>query len=196
MLRGMSRISLLLTIVLVGVYLAGCGFASPAASTQRGQDVPTARKTLSLGMVAEPGNLATNALSGGTKNRADDLRAAIQHSLAANNDRDEVVPQLAVEVTGARLTRVYSSSCPTEQSRWAGANRGCYQNPEMDRVVDGLLGAMDLGEQRPSLRDLVSMQTEDLPLLPITFGVSTLLFREGISSTTFEMHNLHEWDVR
>jgi len=101
------------------------------------------------------------------------------------------------------VQRVHGPRCPTEQTRWSGGNRGCYQNAAMDRAVDALLMAVDPAEQRLLYRDLVKMQTEDLPLLPLYFKVNSTLFREGVTGVrgdtqprTSVLWNVAEWDIR
>jgi peptide/nickel transport system substrate-binding protein len=101
------------------------------------------------------------------------------------------------------LQRVYGPTCPTEGSRWAGGNRGCYQNPEMDRLVEGLTIAIDPSDQQRLYRDLVRLQTEDLPVLPLYFNVQVTLFREGVTGVkgdttprTSVSWNIAAWDAR
>jgi peptide/nickel transport system substrate-binding protein len=101
------------------------------------------------------------------------------------------------------LQRVYSPTCPTEASRWAGGNRGCYHNPEMDRTIDALTTAIDGDVQRRLYRELVRMQSEELPVLPLYFNVQITMFRDGVSGVkgdtqprTSVSWNVDEWDVR
>lgn len=109
----------------------------------------------------------------------------------------------AVPVTFQNVTRrVYGPTCPSEQSRWAGGNRGCYQNPDNDRLVDGLTVAIDAAEQRRLWRELVKLQSEELPVLPLYFNVQVTLFREGILGVkgdtkprTSVTWNVAQWDV-
>lgn len=102
------------------------------------------------------------------------------------------------------LGRAYGPVCPTEQSGWVGSNRGCYQNPQMDRVIDALHTAIDPADQRLLYRELVKIQTEDLPVLPLQFEIQATLFREGVSGVkgdtrptkTSVLWNINEWDLR
>lgn len=101
------------------------------------------------------------------------------------------------------IQRAYGALCPTEQSRWAGGNRGCYQNPTMDRIVEALGTAIDPADQRRLYGDLVTMQSEDLPLFPLYFPVQLTLLREGVVGVRGNskpagsvMWNVTEWDIR
>lgn len=99
--------------------------------------------------------------------------------------------------------RWHSSNCPTEETRFAGANVGCAQVPLLDRLIDQLAVAIDLNDQRRLYRDLVKLQTEELPVLPLHFDFETTGFREGVIGVKGESvprtdmsWNVAEWDVR
>ncbi len=101
------------------------------------------------------------------------------------------------------LQRVHGPTCPTEASRWAGGNRGCYQNPDMDRVIEALTTAIEPDQQRQLYRQLVRMQSEELPVLPLYFNVQITMFRDGVLGVkgdtqprTSVSWNVDEWDVR
>jgi peptide/nickel transport system substrate-binding protein len=101
-----------------------------------------------------------------------------------------------------QLRRVYGLECPTEATRWAGSSLGCYQNPEMDRIIGRIEGEIDRDEQRRLWRELVKMQSEELPALPLYFSVVTSLFRDGVTGVrgftkpnTKATWNVAEWDV-
>lgn len=98
--------------------------------------------------------------------------------------------------------RAYSGECPREP-RWAGSNRGCYQNPEMDRAVNGLARAIEPDDQRRFYRDLVRVFSEDLAVLPLYFNVEITVFRDGVTGIkgntkprTSHVWNIEDWDVR
>jgi peptide/nickel transport system substrate-binding protein len=100
------------------------------------------------------------------------------------------------------LRKNYGPACPTEQSRWVGTNNGCYRNPELDRIVDGLAVAIEPSEQRRLYRERVKLETEELPLLPLYLDVQIHLFRQGVrgvrgetNPTTSVSWNAAEWDV-
>ncbi|MBM2812355.1 MAG: hypothetical protein HW416_3114 [Chloroflexi bacterium] len=100
------------------------------------------------------------------------------------------------------LARVYGPNCPTEQSRWVGGSLGCYQNAQNDRPIDGLQTAIDPVRQRDLFRELISVQTQELPALPLYYNVSVTLFREGVTGvlgstvprTSFTW-NVADWDL-
>ncbi len=104
----------------------------------------------------------------------------------------------------ANITEQFATSaCPSDATRWAGNNRGCYQNPAADRAVDGLLRSIDPAEQRGLWRDLVRIQIQEVPVLSLYYYVQGTIFREGVTGIKGENRptisatwNVTEWDVR
>ncbi|HEY3115440.1 MAG TPA: hypothetical protein VGK54_01735, partial [Chloroflexota bacterium] len=100
------------------------------------------------------------------------------------------------------LPRFASRGCPTEQNSWTGNNRGCYQNPEMDRLTDALQVAIDPAQQRQLYHDLVAYQTQELPSLSLYFTIHARVFRQGFSGIKMsaleaqDMWNVLEWDIQ
>ncbi len=101
------------------------------------------------------------------------------------------------------IERHEGGSCPTEAKRWVGWNRGCYQNPERDRVTNVLKIAIDPAEQRPLFRELARIESEDVPALPLYFNIQLTVFRDGVTGVkrnttpkTTATWNVEDWDVR
>jgi len=101
------------------------------------------------------------------------------------------------------MNKTYSGNCPTAATRWIGGNGGCYSNPAVDRAVDALTIATQQGDQQRLYRELVKLQTEELPILPLYFLVRMSLFRDGVTGVkgdtnprTGLMWNVAEWDMR
>jgi peptide/nickel transport system substrate-binding protein len=97
---------------------------------------------------------------------------------------------------------VYGQECPTEANRWSGTSLGCYTNAEMDSIIGRLEIEIDRNEQRRLWRDLVRIQSEELPVLPLYFSVVTTLFRDGVTGArgftkphTKATWNVAEWDI-
>lgn len=97
---------------------------------------------------------------------------------------------------------LHSAECPSEQSRWVGSNRGCYQSATMDQMVEALLTTVDPAEHRRIGRELVALQTAELPGLPLYFTIQVILFRDGVAGVVggarpsgSDTWNVYEWDV-
>jgi len=100
------------------------------------------------------------------------------------------------------LNRVTPRLCPTAESRWVGTALGCYQNPQAQRLIDGIAGALEPTEQQQLWRDFIRLVTEDLPVLPMYFRLATTVFREGVtgvvghtSPQTRGSWNIADWDA-
>jgi peptide/nickel transport system substrate-binding protein len=100
------------------------------------------------------------------------------------------------------MARVNGAQCPVEETRWAGSSWGCYQNVEMDEAIRGLQRSIDTTDQQRHWRDLVRIQSTDLPVLPLYFNVTVVIFREGVLGVkghtvpkTSSTWNSYEWDI-
>ncbi|MBM2809735.1 MAG: hypothetical protein HW416_494 [Chloroflexi bacterium] len=101
------------------------------------------------------------------------------------------------------MNRVAPRACPSAETRWQGQNLGCYQNAEVQRIIDGFAGALEPAEQRELWRGFIKAVTEDLPVLPMYYRLSATVFREGITGVmgqttpqTRGSWNIAEWDVQ
>lgn len=104
--------------------------------------------------------------------------------------------------SSALLGRFHGAGCPTEQTRWTGSNRGCYQSRDMDHTLDALQVAIDPQQRRRLWGDFARIYTEELPILPLYFTPTVAVFRQGVlgvkGSTkphTGTTWNAGEWDV-
>ncbi|HEY3116438.1 MAG TPA: hypothetical protein VGK54_06830, partial [Chloroflexota bacterium] len=100
------------------------------------------------------------------------------------------------------LGRIYGANCASEENRWNGNNRSCYQNPAVDRVDERLQKSIDPSEQRQLYGELARLLNTDLGLLPLYFSVQAMVFREGVTGvkgdtrpSTSETWNIAEWDL-
>jgi len=101
------------------------------------------------------------------------------------------------------VSYLHSTGCPSEQSRWRGNNRGCYQNPENDRLVDEAKVAIGPADQQRLYREIARLRTDQLPEMPLYFVINLTVFREGISGIKGAARprgglgwNVMDWDVR
>lgn len=109
---------------------------------------------------------------------------------------------ISIERTNV-LRRVSARQCPTAETQWVGTSLGCYQNPELERLIDGIYSAIEPAEQRRSWREFARVQSEDLPVLPMFFRVIVTVFRDGVTGVkghTFPLTratwNVADWDTR
>jgi peptide/nickel transport system substrate-binding protein len=109
---------------------------------------------------------------------------------------------ISIERTNV-LRRVSARQCPTAESQWVGTSLGCYQNPDLERIIDGIYSTIEPAEQQTLWRSFAKLQSEDLPVLPMFFRVIVTVFREGVTGVkghtqpqTRLTWNIAEWDVR
>jgi peptide/nickel transport system substrate-binding protein len=96
-----------------------------------------------------------------------------------------------------------SGNCASEGTQFRGNNRGCFADPENDRLINALSRAIDPAEQRQNYRDLVHLQSTVLPELPLYFKLSNVEFRQGVTGVKGNSigrgglgWNVTEWDVQ
>jgi peptide/nickel transport system substrate-binding protein len=109
---------------------------------------------------------------------------------------------ISVERTNV-LRRVSARQCPTAETQWVGTSLGCYQNADLERLIDGIYSAIEPAEQQRLWREFARVQSEDLPVLPMFFRVIVTVFRDGVTGVkghtqpqTRLTWNIAEWDVR
>lgn len=100
------------------------------------------------------------------------------------------------------MDAVRGPSCTAEENRWTGSNRGCYQNPSLDRVIEAMTVAIDEADQRRAYRDLTRIYSEELPILPLYFSMGIYLFRDGVQGVKGNSRprisptwDIADWDV-
>jgi peptide/nickel transport system substrate-binding protein len=98
--------------------------------------------------------------------------------------------------------RFVSANCPSEGNGWTGMNYGCYVNPAVDQIFDRLKAAIEPDELRGPYRDFIRLYTQELPALPLYFGASAILVRQGITGVVGAAKpegaatwNIDQWDI-
>ena len=66
--------------------------------------------------------------------------------------------------------------------RIAAPSGGCYQNADLDRLIDRLYSAIDAREQGLALHDIGELMASDLVMLPLYFGVNLAAVRQGVQA--------------
>ncbi len=97
--------------------------------------------------------------------------------------------------------RFHSTNCPSEGNGWTGMNYGCYVNPALDQLFERLKTAIEPDEQRVPYREFTRLYTQELPALPLYFGASAILVRQGITGVVGAAKpegsatwNIEQWD--
>ena len=133
---------------------------STSASDAERQIVAQAWRDLGLAVAEEPipGSLVSD--------RA--YRASFPGmEITAQSNGDQILP------------RFDGRQCP-RPPRWVGTQGGCYQNPELDRLIDKLYGTLDLKEQGLVLRDIGTVIADDVAMLPLYFSITQAAVRSEV----------------
>jgi peptide/nickel transport system substrate-binding protein len=96
--------------------------------------------------------------------------------------------------------RLHSMGIPRAETRWTGNNRGGYNNPRVDAILDRLAITVD-NQQRIGLhRDLLREQMEDIALMPLYWEVLPILMLRGVTGPVLAgsdaTPNIFDWDKK
>jgi peptide/nickel transport system substrate-binding protein len=93
--------------------------------------------------------------------------------------------------------RLHSSAITKADNRWSGTNRGGYDNPRVDAVLERLQATIDPRERIPLHRQLLQEQMADVALMPLSWEVFPALIRAGITGITLDGNDgtahIHQW---
>jgi len=97
--------------------------------------------------------------------------------------------------------RLWSAGIPTAQNRWVGNNRGAYNNPNVDAILDKLAVTIDERERINLHRELLREQMGDIALMPLYWQVSSILMLKGVTGPKNHgsgeaTPNIYQWDKR
>jgi peptide/nickel transport system substrate-binding protein len=76
--------------------------------------------------------------------------------------------------------RFHSSQIPSEANNWEGNNRTGWRNAESDRLMEQIIGELDPARRDALLRQHQALVAEELPSLPLYFGLSLTTAHKGI----------------
>jgi peptide/nickel transport system substrate-binding protein len=89
-------------------------------------------------------------------------------------------------------------SCP-RAPRYAGNNRGCWSNPEFDRLYRVATTALDRAERGNAIVQALKIVTEDAGKIPLSYRADALAYRKGLTGPGprwpgyGDVWNIHEW---
>jgi peptide/nickel transport system substrate-binding protein len=91
-----------------------------------------------------------------------------------------------------------SDTCP-RPPRYAGSNRGCWTNPEFDRLYQVASTSLDRAERGNAIVQALKIVTEDAGKIPLSYRADALAFRKGLVGPGArwpgqgDVWNIHEW---
>lgn len=153
--------------------LAQAGFARGAD----GWYADAAGQQLSMELrafAADPGQREAAILSNLWKGFGLDVSVHIIPA-AQSQDLEQVsaYPALRIEQTGLTGTipvnKLAGAAIATPQNRWGGVNRGGWQHPEYDRLIDVFVSSLDRAERNRAAVEALRLASEELPVLPLYY---------------------------
>ncbi len=101
------------------------------------------------------------------------------------------------------MIRFHSSQAPLPENRFTMiGNYARYQNPELDALLDRYFTTIPTRERLETLGGIVHHLTENLPQLPIVYGVDATMVANRLTGVTARSNgftqswNVQEWDLR
>jgi peptide/nickel transport system substrate-binding protein len=93
--------------------------------------------------------------------------------------------------------RLHSSQAATAANRWTGRNRGGYNNPQVDALLDRMNETIDARERLNLHRQLLQAQMGDVAVYPLYWEVAPILMLKGINGPRAVRNqvtvNIFEW---
>lgn len=93
-----------------------------------------------------------------------------------------------------------SSQCPDPRTRFSGGNRGCWTNPEFDRLYQTAFTSLDENERYRAIIGALKLANEDVGIIPLFHYGDVVAFRKGLTgpgshwpAQEGDTWNIHEW---
>jgi peptide/nickel transport system substrate-binding protein len=92
--------------------------------------------------------------------------------------------------------RTLTSQISTPANRWTGRNRMGYSNPAVDPIVEKLNATIDPRERLPLHRQLLQVQGNDLPMMPLYWEIVPVFAVKGVkpgNAGVWTLSNFVNW---
>jgi ABC-type transport system substrate-binding protein len=106
-------------------------------------------------------------------------------------------------ITVRDLLRFHSVQAPLPENRYTmTGNYARYQNPELDALIDRYTTTIPMRERMETLGGVVRHLTENLPQLPVFYGMDATMVANRLVNVTARRNtftqswNAEEWDLR
>jgi ABC-type transport system substrate-binding protein len=90
-------------------------------------------------------------------------------------------------------------ACPTEEGRYAGSNRGCWNNAQAENFIAIATTTLDPIARANATVDALRVIAEDVPNIPMSYNLDNVAVQKGLIglgprvSTADDLWNVHEW---
>jgi peptide/nickel transport system substrate-binding protein len=90
--------------------------------------------------------------------------------------------------------RLFSKFASSEATRWNGGNRGGYNNPAVDAILDRMAVTVTPAERLELHQALLREQMTDVALMPLYWQVEPVVALKGITGFDVTTWNFGKWD--
>jgi peptide/nickel transport system substrate-binding protein len=105
----------------------------------------------------------------------------------------------SIDVPGTLLVAV-SEQCASVERRYIGSNRGCWKNPEFDRLYQAASTSLDPAERENAVVGALRVLTEDVGIIGLSYNTENVAVRRGLvgpgprwPSQVGNTWNVHQW---
>jgi peptide/nickel transport system substrate-binding protein len=104
-------------------------------------------------------------------------------------------PAFRIEQTNADQPGVHhaTSGCARAERAWVGSNRGCFSDPEYDRLWNTFQTALDKGERASAHVKAMRLLSEKVAGMPLYYGYLITGFSSALLGPTYGYTNISEW---
>jgi len=122
---------------------------------------------------------------------------------ALNNDREYRSLLLGAQLIGVgydafNTDRLHSKFITSPANRWNGTNRGGYNNPRVDAVLDKIVVTINPAERLELHKELLREQLADVAAMPLYWDVDPVMAVKGVKNigrnAGVNTWNMHQWD--
>jgi len=94
--------------------------------------------------------------------------------------------------------RLHSKFITSAVNRWNGTNRGGYNNPKVDAILDKLVVTINQAERLELHKDLLREQLGDVATMPLYWDVDPVMAVKGVKNigrnAGVNTWNMYQWD--
>jgi ABC-type transport system substrate-binding protein len=104
-------------------------------------------------------------------------------------------PAFRIEQTNADSPGVHhaTSGCARAERAWVGSNRGCFSDPEYDRLWNTYLTALDASERVNAHTEAMKLLSEKVAGMPLYYGYLITGFPASLAGPKYGYTDIQSW---
>jgi peptide/nickel transport system substrate-binding protein len=107
-------------------------------------------------------------------------------------------PAFRIEQTNADQPGIHhiTSGCARAERAWVGSNRGCFSDPEYDRLWSIFLSALDKTERTNAHVQAMKLLSEKVGGMPLYYGYLITGFPNSLVGPKYAFTDIHTWSYK